>query len=653
MPKFPTLPSLAAGLLGALLAGSSPVLAAEPVAVAIVFDGSGSMWGKLGTDPNPTHVTAREALRQALSAIDRSTLVGMTVLGHRRPGDCTDVELMLPLAPVDAERITGPLVKLNPKGRGPLALALRRTVQALPGAGPESIVLIHDDPDNCQEDPCAAAAEIHRQKPRLAVHVVSLGMRPEDFERMSCVAKTTGGKWFDAQSTAAAATAIAEALRLASLGTPAPVASLQVPVPKPAERPAEAGPPGLRLAAVLAAGGEPVNRSVRWRIWRGTVSAGEPAAELNEPSPAVALEPGTYTVEARAGLAAATQTVEVRADRPSRLILPLNAGLVQLRVPAFAKSSPTATLSLASFESQVAGPQAALWIGSGQTTELVVPAGTYKVVLEDRHFRSEKVIVVPSGSQGTAVIAPHAGRIHLDARDHRGQAVAGLVLYRILEDDPASASGRREIARSAAAKGDFLLPAGTYHVSARAGAAEVRELVALGSGDEISRTLVLGTARLSLAARLAGEAQPSGIGSSYRIIRMEDDREVARGDGPEWVLELPPGRYLIESRMGDQNAVASREVEIRAGADQSVLVSHAAGTVALRPAGSAAPAQGEAFWEIEDQSGRTVWRAIGAEPRGVLAAGRYVARLETRDRRRERPFEVRAGENAVVEVSLD
>ena len=50
----------------------------------------------------------------------------------------------------------------------------------------------------------------------------------------------------------------------------------------------------------------------------------------------------------------------------------------------------------------------------------------------------------------------------------------------------------------------FTLPAGTYHVVARKGSAEVRETVAVKAGDSAARTLMLRLARLSLSARLPG-----------------------------------------------------------------------------------------------------------------------------------------------------
>ena len=63
--------------------------------------------------------------------------------------------------PLDVGKVMAPLEQFNPRGRGPLTLALREAAKSLPrDAGPRTLLLIHDDADNCQPDLCAAAAEL-------------------------------------------------------------------------------------------------------------------------------------------------------------------------------------------------------------------------------------------------------------------------------------------------------------------------------------------------------------------------------------------------------------------------------------------------------------------------------------------------------------
>ena len=640
-----------------LLAGTAA--AAElPARVQIIFDGSGSMWGKIAGDSGAKFTVAREALRQALPALDRpSTEVGLILLGHRRRGDCSDVEQAVPPQRLDPTQLLARLESLNPKGRGPLTLAMVAAADALPGVdGKESLVLIHDDLDNCQGDPCTTAAELHRVRPRLAIHVVSIGMKPEDFERMSCVTRATGGRHFDVQEAAAMAPAVTEALRLASLATPDPV--LAVPRPREVTRQSERGPPGLRLSATLAAGGEPLDGPVAWRIFRADDASAAPVAESTEAAPNLSLAPGSYTVEARRDLVQKTQQIEVAAGRPTRATIALDAGIIQLAAAPFTEGDPTsaAVISLEARSDGDAGDGRVLWLGPAQPRELIVPAGTYRVVLQDRQFRTQRTIVVPSGSKGAPPLGTGTGHIRLQARDNAEAAEpAARVLFRVLEDDPAAPDGRIEVARSAAVTPQFTLPAGTYHLVARKGPAEVRELIALRSGDDVSRTLVLKLARLSLSMRLPGASQTAVEKASYRVFRLDsDDQIVAHAGQPTARLQLPAGRYRVEARLGRLNAVASRDVELAEARDQELVMEPAAALLQLRLAtAGGGRAAGDVFWEIRDSSGQVIWRTTQAEPREFLAAGRYMIRTEWRDQRKEQTVDLSAGETRTLAVAFE
>ncbi|HXF54335.1 MAG TPA: hypothetical protein VNK52_09455, partial [Hyphomicrobiaceae bacterium] len=59
----------------------------------------------------------------------------------------------------------------------------------------------------------------------------------------------------------------------------------------------------------------------------------------------------------------------------------------------------------------------------------------------------------------------------------------------------------------------------------------------------------------------------------------------------------------------------------------------------------------DAFWQISDAAGRLVWRTSQFEPDLVLAAGRYTARVELRERVLEQRFEIRAGETRRVDIA--
>ena len=77
--------------------GAPPRLAQEaPPTAMIVVDGSGSMWGNLGTDKRPKLEMVREALRALLPSLRPDARVGLASFGHRRRGNCGDAEVIVP-----------------------------------------------------------------------------------------------------------------------------------------------------------------------------------------------------------------------------------------------------------------------------------------------------------------------------------------------------------------------------------------------------------------------------------------------------------------------------------------------------------------------------------------------------------------------------
>ena len=189
---------------------------APPTAMVIV-DGSGSMWGNLGTDKRPKLEMVRDALRALLPSLRPDARVGLASFGHRRRGNCGDAEVIVPPDASSAERMAVPVDKLNAMGKAPIALALRESANAIAGATPASIVLIADDLDNCGQDICAAMGEILAASPNLVVHTVALGFDKPKLEQISCIAQQTGGKLWDAQDAAGFASALGQAVTLANL----------------------------------------------------------------------------------------------------------------------------------------------------------------------------------------------------------------------------------------------------------------------------------------------------------------------------------------------------------------------------------------------------------------------------------------------------
>jgi len=544
------------------------------------------------------------------------------------------------------------LGQIQPRGRGPLTLALREAAKRLPhDSGPRTLLLLHDGADNCQPDLCAAAAELNAAG--VTAHVVSIGAVADDIAKMACLPQTTGGRHFKAQNAEQLATFVGEAMRLAS--SDLPVVDFTTTVVPPAPIPAS-GPAALYLRALLAPNTEPLSVPLHWIVSAEDQPETAPF-ETWAANPVVPVAPGRYVVAVGNGLVSARESVMVRENRPMAVPIVLGAGAVRVRAVAQKTGAPLAdaiiTISAPGMGAEATrsggGPPIAVF-KSGETATTLLPVGRFIVRAELGLVRAEPQTVDVTAGRLTAVdISLNAGRLLLTTGARDGIMPLDAPIFSITEDDPPR--GRREVARSAARQAEFVLSPGTYYIIARQGSVEARERLEIGSGDIVRRTLTAAAGRLSLSTTSTGPAALAGDLVSYTISRIDDPKqEVVTTSHPAPVLFLPSGRYRVEGRYGLTNVRTVRDVDIRGGQVVQLSLEHQVATLRLRLATAAIT---EIAWEIRDEAGRTVWTSGQTEAVATLQAGRYLVAARTPEKREERAVELRAGDSKLVEMRGD
>jgi len=620
---------------------------AETGALLVIVDGSGSIWAPIEGARQTKLVLAREALRRGLGKFAAQARVGLAVFGHRR-GDCSDVEVVRQPEPLDVGKVIAPLEQFSPRGRGPVTLAVREAAKSLPrDASPRTLLLIHDDADNCQPDLCAAAAELREAK--VTAHVVGLAVKTEDMAKMACLPLTTGGRHFNAQNAEQVAGYIEEALLLSAsemggvqtVAASPSAAAIVPPPPFPAS-----GPPALHLRAMLAPNTEPVSTPLFWTV-TAEARPDVPLFGARTINPTVPVPPGRYIVEVREGSIAARQTVEVRDNRPAPVTLMLNAGSMRVRVFTQRNADlwPDALITATD-----ANGSLLLAAKSGETVALV-PAGRHLVRAELGLVRAEQTVTVTAGRLFAADIMLNASRLQLTTAGRDGGVGLEAPVFSVLEDDPDAPGGRREIARSAAQPAEFVLPPGTYYAHVRQGAVEARERLAIGPGEVVRRSLSVAAGSLALSTKPPAFGAGADPHISYTIARIDNvQQEPVTTSRPSPILLLPSGRYRVEGRYGLMNVRTVRDIEVKAGQTHQLVFEHEAAAVRLRITGSGPT---DVSWIIRDQAGKAVWTGAHTEAVANLQAGRYVVRAETRNKRDERSLELRAGEAKLLEFSAD
>lgn len=209
--------------LALLLLVTCPAVAQQGTRdVMVVFDMSGSMWGQV--DGTAKVEIARDAFGALLSdwgADDVRT--GLVVYGHRRRGDCADIELLS--RPGDGADIGGLVAGLSPVGKTPLSDAVREAAEVLRYTEEAAtVVLLSDGIETCDADPCAVGAELETLGLDFTAHVIGFDIAEGDRAQLRCLADATGGKYFDAADAAGLADAMRGVATATAQATPGPAA---------------------------------------------------------------------------------------------------------------------------------------------------------------------------------------------------------------------------------------------------------------------------------------------------------------------------------------------------------------------------------------------------------------------------------------------
>jgi len=207
LARHPLSPCL--GFALALGLGASGALAqTEDSASVLIVDASGSMWGQLEDGRSKIEI-AREVLTEFFSTRDASEPLGVIAYGHRRRGDCADIELIAPVARQQAGSLASRLSKISPRGTTPIAASLQLAAAQIPRSAERAdIILVTDSLETCEADPCAVAAELAATGLAIRAHVVGFGLTEQQANALACVTEQTGGLLLRPQSGAELAAAL-------------------------------------------------------------------------------------------------------------------------------------------------------------------------------------------------------------------------------------------------------------------------------------------------------------------------------------------------------------------------------------------------------------------------------------------------------------
>jgi len=210
------------------------IAAAEP-ALVYILDGSGSMWGRI--DGNPKITVAKTVMSELVTGLPDGFRAGLIVYGHRRKGDCSDIEELVPLGSMDRTAALQAIRNISPKGKTPISDSIRKAADSLKGTEDDAtIVLVSDGIETCGNDPCAVVRSLKESGAKFILHVVGFGIKKNDKEQLACIAEAGGGRFFQSSSAQELLSALSDVQQ--SVVENRPVEATSEPDKKPEPEPA-------------------------------------------------------------------------------------------------------------------------------------------------------------------------------------------------------------------------------------------------------------------------------------------------------------------------------------------------------------------------------------------------------------------------------
>jgi len=165
--------------------------------IIFILDASGSMWSQV--EGTAKIAIAKEVLTGLVRDLPDDAVVGLVAYGHRRKGDCDDVEELVALGPLDKEKIVGRIQDLSPKGKTPISRSVRLTAERIKDLEDETtIILVSDGKETCDPDPCGLVKELKAAGIKFIMHVIGFDVTEAEREQLECMARAGGGEYYTA-----------------------------------------------------------------------------------------------------------------------------------------------------------------------------------------------------------------------------------------------------------------------------------------------------------------------------------------------------------------------------------------------------------------------------------------------------------------------
>lgn len=192
----------------------------------ILMDSSRSMDetldGSTSQEAEKKITVAKRVLTETVNAIPTDINLGLRVFGQSFKNDsfndCQQSVLTVPIGVRNRTAIVESVHQLKPFGLTPLAYSLmhaERDFHGLPGS--HHVVLISDGTETCGGDPCTYIKRLTAMGIKMKVDIVGFGLKRDQKakEHLNCIASSSGGKYYEADTAGQLRDSIKESIKRA------------------------------------------------------------------------------------------------------------------------------------------------------------------------------------------------------------------------------------------------------------------------------------------------------------------------------------------------------------------------------------------------------------------------------------------------------
>ena len=178
--------------------------------IIFIYDASGSMWGQM--DGKTKMEIASNVLSTSVEKLGQNQQIGLVAYGHRKKGDCKDVETLVNMENSSKSAISSALKNVKPLGKTPLAYSAELVISDLRKSKQKAtIILITDGIESCNGNICDVVKAARAEGIDFLMNIVGFGLKKGETEQLICAAKEGGGQYYDAADAGALGDVLTEA----------------------------------------------------------------------------------------------------------------------------------------------------------------------------------------------------------------------------------------------------------------------------------------------------------------------------------------------------------------------------------------------------------------------------------------------------------